>query len=72
MVLKACGANNNKVVRVDCRANKTVLNLSKNDKSKKLSSIPNIEAIWKPTFLTFYVKKVFIVGLTQYYTTRLN
>ena len=52
--------NNNKIVRGDGgRADKTVVNLSKNKKSKKLTHVPNIGAMGEPNFLTLNAKKVF-------------
>ena len=43
----------------DNRANRMVVNLSKNEKSKKLTYVPNIRAIGKLNFLTFDTKKAF-------------
>ena len=53
-------ANNNKVVdNGGGSANKTVINLSKSNKSRNLSHIPNIGAIKESIFLTFNAKKAF-------------
>ena len=52
---KAFNADDDEVVKVDDKANKTVVNSSiqsKNEKSKKLTHMPNIGAIGKPNFLT--------------------
>ena len=54
--------NNNEVVRIGGRVNQMVVNLfnqSKNNKSRNLLYISNIEAIEKPTFLTPNIKKFF-------------
>ena len=63
MASKAFKANNNKIVNDgDDGVNKTVINLSnksKNNKSKKLIYMLNIEAIRKSTFLNLNGKKVF-------------
>ena len=55
---KKFGADDNKVVGIDCRANETVVNLSKNKKSKNLTYI-NIGATRKLNFLTPNAKKAF-------------
>ena len=53
LALKAFGAGNNKVVGGgNGRANEPVVNLSKNEKSKKLTRVPNVGAIGEPNFLT--------------------
>ena len=54
-------ANNNKVVDSDSNyeANKTVVNLFKNNKSRNLIYIPNIKAKEKPIFITPNTKKIF-------------
>ena len=49
---KVFRADDNEVVGVDGRANRTVVNLSKNKKSRNLTRMPNIEAMEKPNFLT--------------------
>ena len=54
MTLNAFKADNNKVVKMDRKANKTVVNLSKN-----LILMPNIKAIEEIIFLTPNVRKVF-------------
>ena len=59
--LKAFIADNNKFVGGgdSGRADKTVMNLSKNEKSKKSTCVLNIRAIGEPNFLTSNAKKVF-------------
>ena len=52
-------ADNNKVVGNSDRANKTVVNLFKNNKSRNLTYMSNIRAIGKLNFLTPNAKKVF-------------
>ena len=53
-------ANNNKVVGGDgSRTDETVVNLSKNEKSKKSTRVPNVEATREPNFLTPNTKKAF-------------
>ena len=55
-------SNNKNIENSGSKANKTVVNLSKklkNNKSKNLMHIPNIEAIKKPIFLIFNTKKAF-------------
>ena len=52
-------ANDNKVVDNNNRANKTIMNLFKNNKPRNLACMPNIKAIKKLTFLIFNAKKVF-------------
>ena len=60
LALKAFKANNNKVVGGNSdKTNEMVVNLSKNNKSKNLTYIPNIIGIGKPTFLTPNAKKNF-------------
>ena len=60
LTLKAFRADDDKVVgSYGSRANETVVNLSKNKKSRKLTYMPNIEAIEEPTFLTTNAKKSF-------------
>ena len=57
---KTFKANNNKIVWADnSRTNKIVMNLSKNDKSKNLTQMPNIGAMKKLIFLTLDTKKIF-------------
>ena len=56
---KAFKANNNKVVGVDGRANRIVVNLSKNEKIKNSTYMPNIGVTRKPNFLTSNTKKTF-------------
>ena len=53
-------ADNNKVVDGDDdRANGTVVNLSKNKKSRKSTHMLNIGAMKKPNFLNLNTKKAF-------------
>ena len=62
LALKAFRANNNEIVEGSSgRVDKTVVDLfkSKNQKSKKLTHMPNIGATEKPNFLTPNVKKTF-------------
>ena len=60
MAPKPFKASNNEVVGGgSSRADKTVVNLFKNKKSRKLTYIPNIEATKKPNFLNPNAKKVF-------------
>ena len=60
MAPKAFKANDNKIVSGDDgRANRTVVNLSKNEKSRKLTRVPNIGAMKEPNFLTLNAKKAF-------------
>ena len=56
---KGFKADDDKVVRVGGRANRTVVNLFKNEKSKKLMRVPNIGATGEPNFLTPNAKKAF-------------
>ena len=57
---KAFKVDDNKVVNNDTdRANKTIVNMSKNNKSKKLMHLPNIGAMVELNFLTSNAKKVF-------------
>ena len=60
MAPKAFRADNDEVVGGGVgRAYKTVVNLSKNKKSKNLTCVPNIGATKEPNFLTFDVKENF-------------
>ena len=60
LALKAFNADDNKVVsNSDCRANKTIVNLSKNNKSKNLTYMPNIGATGDFIFQNSNAKKVF-------------
>ena len=60
LALKAFKVDNNKIIGDDdSRANKTFMNLSKNNKSRDLTYMPNIGAIGEPYFLTSNTKKVF-------------
>ena len=53
-------ADNNEVVESDGgRADETIVNLSKNKKSRKSMRVPNIGATKKPNFLTPNAKKAF-------------
>ena len=57
---KAFQANDNKVVdNGSGKANRTIVNLSKNEKSRKLTYMPNIRAMGKLNFLTPNAKKIF-------------
>ena len=57
---KAFKADNNDVVgNGGGKADETVVNLSKNNKSRKLTYMPNIRATREPNFLTFNAKKTF-------------
>ena len=57
LALKVFRADNNEVVRVGGRANRTVVNLSKNKKSRNLTRVPNIGATEEPNFLILNAKK---------------
>ena len=59
LALKAFKTNNNKIVGVGNKANKTIVNSSKNNKSRNLMYILNIGAIKEPTFLISNAKKAF-------------
>ena len=60
LVLKAFEIDKNEIVsNGSSRANKIVINLSKNKKSRKLTYIPNIRAIEKSNFLISNTKKAF-------------
>ena len=60
LALGAFGAGNNKVIGGGSdKADKTVVNLSKNEKSRKLTRVLNIKAIEEPNFLTPNAKKAF-------------
>ena len=52
-------ANNNEIVRIDGKANKIVVNLSKNNKFEKLMHIAKIGTTRKPIFLITNAKKIF-------------
>ena len=57
---KAFKVDNNEVVGSNSgRANETVLNLSKNNKSRNSTCVPNIGATGEPNFLTPDAKKAF-------------
>ena len=57
---KAFRAGNNEVVGGgSSRADETVVNLSKNEKSKKLTRVPNVGATREPNFLISDAKKTF-------------
>ena len=51
-------ADDNKALKVVNRANRTVVNLFKNKKSRNLTCMLNIKAIKEPNPLTFNAKKV--------------
>ena len=58
--LKVFKADNNKVVdSSNSKTNETVVNLSRNNKSRNSTYMPNIEAMGKPNFLIFNTKKIF-------------
>ena len=58
--MKAFNAGNNEIVGGgDSKTNETVVELSKNKKSRKLTCMPNIKATEKPNFLTPNTKKAF-------------
>ena len=60
LALRAFRTDNNKVVRGGgSRADETVVNLSKNEKSKKSMRVPNVEAMEEFNFLTLDAKKAF-------------
>ena len=60
LALRAFRAGNNKVVGSDGgKTDETVVNFSKNKKSKKLTRVLNIGATEKPNFLTLNAKKAF-------------
>ena len=59
LALKAFRADDNKVVEVGGKANRTVSNLFKNKKFRNLIHMPNIEATEEPNFLTLNAKKDF-------------
>ena len=56
---KAFKFDDNKAVSVSSRANQTIVNSSKNNKSKNLMRLPNIGALKKSIFLTLNIKKDF-------------
>ena len=59
LALKAFKINNNKVVgNNSSRINETIINISKNNKSKNLIYMPNIRAMAKFSFLSLDVKKI--------------
>ena len=57
LALKAFRADNNKVAGVGGRADETVINLSKNKKSRKSTCVPNIGVIGEPNFLASDAKE---------------
>ena len=59
LALKAFKTDDDKVVEVDSKANKIVVNLSKNKKFKNLTYMSNIRATGKPSFLIPNAKKTF-------------
>ena len=60
LILKAFSADDNKVVDDGSnKTNRTIVNLSKNKKSRNLTRVPNIEAIEEYKFLTPNAKKAF-------------
>ena len=59
LALKVFRADDNEVVKVDSRANETVVNLFQNNKSKNSTCKSNIGATKEPNFLTPNAKKTF-------------
>ena len=59
LISKVFKADNNEVVHSSDKANKIVVNLSKNKKSRNLMHMLNIGAIGECNFLTSDAKKVF-------------
>ena len=59
MTLKVLKTDNNKVVDSNNKTNEMVVNLLKNNKSKNLTYMLNVEATKKSTFLTSNIKKIF-------------
>ena len=60
LALKAFKTSKNKVVRGDGgRADEMVVDLSKNEKSKKSTCMPNVGVMEEPNFLTPNAKKAF-------------
>ena len=60
LALRAFGAGNDEVVGGDGgKADKTVVNLSKNEKSRKSTCVLNVGATGEPNFLTPDAKKAF-------------
>ena len=60
LTTKTFRANNNKVVEISgSRANKIIVNLSKNNKSRNSTHLLNIKAMKEYIFLTFNVRKAF-------------
>ena len=59
LALKIFRTKDNEVVGVDGRANRMVVNSSKNKKFRNLTHIPNIEATEKRIFLTPNTQKAF-------------
>ena len=56
---RAFKAGNNKVVGGGGRVDETVVNLSKNEKSRKSTRVPNIGTMGEPNFLTPDATKAF-------------
>ena len=56
---KALRTDNNEVIRISDRTNKTIVNLSKNKKFRNFICVSNIRAIREPNFLIFNTKNVF-------------
>ena len=56
---KAFRADDDEIVGGGNKTNETVVNLSKNEKSRKSTHVPNIGATREPTFLTPNAKKTF-------------
>ena len=58
-VPKTFKADNDEIFNNNGIVNKTVINSTKNNKSRNFTYMPNIRATEKPIFLTFNAKKVF-------------
>ena len=59
LALKAFKSDDNKIVGVDGRTNRTVVNLFKNEKSRNLMHVLNIKATRKLIFFDCNTKKIF-------------
>ena len=58
-VSRAFKTDDNEVVEIGSKTNGTVVNLSKNKKSRNLTHVSNIGATRESNFLTFATKKAF-------------
>ena len=61
LALRAFRTSNDKLVEGGSRVDETVVNLSKNKKSRKLTYMLNIETMGKPNFLTLNIKKALTI-----------